>query len=43
MAPYRIPTPKRTYLAAELLKSKALGGVNAQLRVGLDDGKATGH
>jgi hypothetical protein len=39
----RYQTLQKTYLAAELLKSKALGGVNAQLRVGLDDGKATGH
>lgn len=32
-----------TYLGTEVLKGKTLDGVDAQLRVGLDNGEATGH
>ena len=32
-----------TYLGTEVLEGKALDGVDAQLRVGLDNGETTGH
>jgi len=32
----------KTYVSAEVLERVSLGGVDAQLRVGLDNGETTG-